>query len=330
MTDTPDRPDREPEQPPRQDVAGQPDLGPPGYGQPGYGQSGYVAPAGYGQPPVYGPDMPMPGAVPLRPVGAGAILGGALGYIRANPGLVFGVTAVGAAISLVAQVVMQLAIDSFDLYFTRTVAVAVVFVVWAVPYGLLFVALGRAVLGRRIGFGDAWRTVAPRLPGLIGLSLLIGLIIAALTMVAAFALFVALWASAVGPASVLGVGLVVTLVAVLIATWLAVLWSLAAPAYVLEDIGVIAALSRSRHLVRGAWWRIFGIMLLAGLSSAVVFLVFWGVFGVLSDGELTAIGSIIASTLTVPFVAGVMGLLYVDQRVRRERYGVELAGVAAA
>lgn len=66
--------------------------------------------------------------------------------------------------------------------------------------------------------------------------------------------------------------------------YLFVRWSLALPAIVCEDAGVLKALSRSWKLVGGSWWRVFGIMLLMGLltgfavtiiSAPVTFVVFW-------------------------------------------------------
>ncbi|WP_051951045.1 hypothetical protein [Actinacidiphila yeochonensis] len=45
--------------------------------------------------------------------------------------------------------------------------------------------------------------------------------------------------------------------------WLWVLLSLAPPALVLERQKVFAALKRSAKLVRGAWWRVLGIQILA-------------------------------------------------------------------
>jgi hypothetical protein len=49
------------------------------------------------------------------------------------------------------------------------------------------------------------------------------------------------------------VGVVIGLAVLVLLIYLSVLLSLAAPAYVMEGIGVFAALSCSRNLVRGAW-----------------------------------------------------------------------------
>jgi hypothetical protein len=92
---------------------------------------------------------------------------------------------------------------------------------------------------------------------------------------------------------------------------------------------------------------VFGIQLLGGIIAAVIAAVialpfqFIGTaLGVATaNGDpaaitslpvllISAIGAIIATTLTTPFQAGVSGLLYVDQRMRREGFDIELQRAA--
>jgi hypothetical protein len=51
---------------------------------------------------------------------------------------------------------------------------------------------------------------------------------------------------------------------------LLVIWSVVAPVTVLERPGVFAAFGRSRELVRGNGWSVFGVILLVGLAVIVV------------------------------------------------------------
>src|SRR5206468_3844624 len=51
-------------------------------------------------------------------------------------------------------------------------------------------------------------------------------------------------------------------------------WAVAAPALLLENLGVIAAVRRSFQLVRGGFWRVLGIGLLTAVVTAVVRQVF--------------------------------------------------------
>ena len=86
---------------------GQPRYGQPRYGQPPYGQPRYGQPA-YGQPP-YGwrPDV-KPGVVPLRPLGLGELLDGAVGVLRRYPRPALGLAALIAVITTLLDAVLLL------------------------------------------------------------------------------------------------------------------------------------------------------------------------------------------------------------------------------
>ena len=132
-----------------------------------------------------------------------------------------------------------------------------------------------------------------------------------------------------------------------VALYFGVYWSLAAPTYVLERIPVTAALRRSFQLVRTQWWRVFAILLLGGLIAVIISSILSVPFtlgatfldtsadptdpfaGTSTLGlVLTSVGTILASTVTAPFSAGISGLLYFDQRIRREALDIELARAA--
>jgi putative effector of murein hydrolase len=103
---------------------------------------------------------------------------------------------------------------------------------------------------------------------------------------------------------------------------------------------VTGALDRSSRLVRGQWWRIFGILLLGSIIAVVLQVILSVPFefvsalvgGADSFGfpalAISAIGTILAMTVTAPFTAGITGLLYFDQRMRREGLDMELAQTA--
>jgi hypothetical protein len=292
---------------------------------------------------VPGGEAPRPGIVPLRPLGVGDMLAGAVGYVRANPLVTLGVTAAVIVVAQALQLVVDLALPRIDpaaLARGRisglvgsvlgTFGSALVSIVLsAVLAGLLLVVLSQALLGRRIELRQAWQVLAPRVPGLIGLSLLIGLVVAAVVLVPAL---LALVAAATGSGSAIALGVLLVLVAVAAAFYLSVLWVLAPAAYVLEPIGVTAALRRSGRLLHGSWWRTFGILLLSGLLIGIPAIVVMGLFGVLTTEPLdaatmvrAAIASVVIGTFAAPFGVGVTGLLYVDQRIRKERLDLELA-----
>ncbi|HEY6672252.1 MAG TPA: YciC family protein [Solirubrobacterales bacterium] len=89
------------------------------------------------------------------------------------------------------------------------------------------------------------------------------------------------------------------------------IWAVVAPCIVVEDKGVFEAFGRSRELVRGNGWRVFGTIVLAFLIVVVVA----GVFGVtgasIGDAGRVILGTI-GNVLVVPVEALVAGILFFD------------------
>jgi hypothetical protein len=121
----------------------------------------------------------------------------------------------------------------------------------------------------------------------------------------------------------------------LFALYVAISLSLTTPALMLEKQGIIPSLTRSRNLVRGSWWRVFGISLLAGIIASVIsgiisapfalagpgLAIFSGSVGSAFDFTsllVSGIGGLIGSTLVGPFSSGVVALIYLDRRMRAE------------
>ncbi|GGP77597.1 glycerophosphoryl diester phosphodiesterase membrane domain-containing protein [Streptomyces abikoensis] len=244
------------------------------------------------------PSAPQPGVVPLRPLGVGEILDGAVSTTRLYWRTVLGVSAAVALGTQVAGTTVtglwfrdvaglnKLADPSTaDLHEvldavgkslgSLTVASLVGLVGTIIASAMLTVVVSRAVLGRPASVGDAWRDARPRLLALTGLFLLVPLLMAAAFAVGlAPGLVVAAGSDAGlsgdpsgGGAGLLGLGGLAGMAA---AAWLWVRYSLAAPALMLEKQGVISAMRRSAKLVRGASWRIFGIQVLAAF---IVFMI---------------------------------------------------------
>ncbi|MEV6807882.1 glycerophosphoryl diester phosphodiesterase membrane domain-containing protein [Streptomyces sp. NPDC051132] len=358
----------------------------PGWGGPhpgahhpgGPGPGGYAGPtAGYGAPPAWGggwggpPPAAKPGVIPLRPLGVGEILDGAVSTMRTYWRSVLGISLAVALLTETSLVVLQglvlndalagPALDSrtatpgevFRSLRDTMIGTGLVTVVSAaamiIATALLTTITSRAVLGRPVSTGEAWREARPQLPRLCGLLILLGLIIAGVIAVGALPgiLVLAGGGSDAGGSALLVLGI---LAAVLVAVWLGVRYYLAAPALMLERQGIRTSMGRSAKLVRGSWWRIFGIQLLAGLIanivSAIVTIPF-AVIGAAASGDgmadvlntdgghvgwvfliIRGVGSLIGTTLTLPISAGVTVLLYIDQRIRREALDLELARAA--
>jgi hypothetical protein len=92
----------------------------------------------------------------------------------------------------------------------------------------------------------------------------------------------------------------------------------AIPALVIEDRRGRDALRRSWDLVRGFGWRVFGTIIVAGLLTGLVNGILTAPFG--DQWAARSLAASIASVLTMPYTALVGILIYLDLRVRKERY----------
>ena len=335
--------------------------------------AGWQAPAGWGGPQAnqyggWGPRPPevRPGVVPLRPLGLGELLDGAVSVIRRYPRPCLGLSAAIAVLSTLVNVAIALTalqplldFDSDALARGDTEQLegalggaalggfggaAVSALATLLLTGVLTVIAGRAVLGQPMTLGEAWAQVRPALWRLLGITLLTALIVYG-TFAASIGIGVALVAA--GGASAALIAVPIGLAGTALAVYLYVRLALAPAVTVLERVGVRRSLSRSGLLVRRSWWRICGILLLTvligGFVSNVVqlpFVLFGGGGGGLSgltdpSGTtttgliLTYVGAGIAQTVVAPFTAGVRALLYIDRRMRAEGLDVALTAAVA-
>jgi hypothetical protein len=303
-------------QPPTPEWAAPGQSAPPPESAPPPSQSGSQpggtasAPSGWGQPAQPGwssgtgwgwqqPAAVKPGVIPLRPLGVGEILDGAVTTIRRNPGPMLGLSAIVAVVTqLLGLGIGWWLFDQTDeVAFSSTAdpdevldalagffgaAAVVVIVTWIATVlltGILTVVVSRAVLGEHLNVGEAWRAARPRLLKLLLLTLLYSL-----TWIGPFLVAVGL-ALAIGAASGDsevggGFAVILTLAAIPIAIWLYIRYALAGPSLMLESrsvrgrsprpVGVIGALRRSAELVRRSWWRVFWILLLVLLIAVLI------------------------------------------------------------
>jgi hypothetical protein len=115
------------------------------------------------------------------------------------------------------------------------------------------------------------------------------------------------------------------------------LWAaffVAVPALLVEGVGPMRALRRSRELVRGRWWGTFGVALIGGALVAVVGAALAGVLlGVAFASPrqntvvgfiLTVLATTVSAMLTTPAAAAFATVLYIDLRVRKEGFDLLL------
>ena len=337
---------------------GQPPYGQPQYGQPPYGQQPYGQQP-YGQPPYgqqpYGQQpygqpypgpfdyAPKPGCIPLRPLAVGEIVSGAFSALFRNVRVVLALSAAVAVLQAVISVTLQLSANSAGGLVNNSDPAHPVFhwgriaaassggilggLFAAVLTGMLVTVVTEDVVGRRASYQLLRDKIRSRLGRLVGLAVVV--------VVLEY------------------VGLVLCLAP---GIWLWGIWALAVPVLMVENRGIGSSLSRSKSLVDGMFWRVWGIRALGYLIGEVIAVGVGLVFGLLglvvSGGHLVGtsvssgyfgtggglptgtvillgIGSAVAVMLTIPIRAAFDSLLYVDQRMRKENLAADLQAAAA-
>ncbi|MFJ6481094.1 MULTISPECIES: oxidoreductase [unclassified Streptomyces] len=220
--------------------------------------------------------------------------------------------------------------------------------------------LREAVRGRPTTFRAMWDTALRRTPAVLGALALTGLIAGAPVLAALAVWIPVMIASTSGGDPSPGAMLllpVLMLLALPVAVWLGTRLSLAPAAAVMEEAGPVIALRRSAALVKGQWWRIFGISLVGSMiGMSVAYLIqmpfqLIGMFGMLplmvegGEGATPSAGTIVGLVfcfacllvgggVSQMFQTGytqlVNDLLYVDQRIRREDLASAILAEAAA
>jgi hypothetical protein len=130
-----------------------------------------------------------------------------------------------------------------------------------------------------------------------------------------------------------GLGVAVASIFLLIpGIYLFVAWAVAIPVLLGENLRGRRALARSRSLVRGRFWPCLGVLVLSFLLEGIVtFSILLVVAKIVdSTGNDTvlffeqSISTLIANTLVLPFGVAVTTVLYIDLRVRKEGFDVQL------
>jgi hypothetical protein len=332
---------------------------PPPYSQqPQYGQPPEYGPQPpYGQQPQYGPPppwlanpyfpppaAPKPGCVPLRPLGVGEILDGSFQVIRRNPRATLGLSVIIAVIQAsitgvfqyvlyreVGQARLASSSDSTDpsatvgpLLGELTTAFTILVIgalLGAILTGMLTAVITQDVLGVKLSMGQAWARARSRIWALFGLALVT-------TVLPVLGLI---------PCLVIGV-------------WLWGIWAVAVPAMMVEGATIRGSLRRSKQLVDGSFWRVWGIRalgtLMVSVVSSIIVLPFEAIGLIVSGGGVDSLfgqtgglpvvfvvfmslGSVLSLTITAPVTAAISALLYVDLRMRREGLDLVLQQQAA-
>ncbi len=137
--------------------------------------------------------------------------------------------------------------------------------------------------GRRdSSVGELFRSVGPVLGALIGASLLYGIAV--------------------------GIGFFLLIVPGCI---LLTIWAVIAPAIVIEKQPAMASFGRSRELVRGFGWPVFGSVIVATLITAIASIILLGIADAIAGGPiLRIVFGALATTLTAPVGGLLAAVIY--------------------
>jgi hypothetical protein len=170
---------------------------------------------------------------------------------------------------------------------TNALALLIFFIVTfaaAILYQGMVVSLVRDVQdGRRdSSVGELFSSVSPVLGALVGASILYGLAV--------------------------GIGFFLLIVPGCI---LLTIWAVIAPVIVIEKKGALDSFGRSRELVRGNGWPVFGTVIVAALITVVVGAILGAIAEGIAGGPiLRIVFGALASTLTAPIGGLVAAVLY--------------------
>jgi hypothetical protein len=130
-------------------------------------------------------------------------------------------------------------------------------------------------------------------------------------------------ASVAGASILAGIAIVIGLLLLIVPglvliTW----WAVIIPVIVLEHVGTFDSFSRSRELVRGFDWQVFGVIVIQFL----IFIAFSIVLGILliavPEEVRSFVSNVVSGAFTGPFAALVTTLLYFRLKAAKEGPGV--------
>ncbi len=225
-------------------------------------------------------------------------------------------------------------------------AIGVVYLLLFLFFGAATAAITRAVawvhLGEPASIQRAYTTTLPRLGRYIWLKIIVFVMVALVWLGGLLAGFILVTIPiiALKARAPSGSGAIFALIIILLyipsgflAVWMALRYSLAIPASVVENIKARKAIRRSVQLSKESRGRIFVLWLMVGIVWFALFAVTQGFFVFYSAAHqnnlpiglsiLQQILNFFVNTLVGPLLAIGSTLFYYDQRVRKEGYDIE-------
>lgn len=300
-----------------------------------------------------------PGIIPLRPLSFGDFLSVPFKAMRYNRAVILGAPLLFTVASTVLVLVTlwvvftdpQLGLmnpnpplSGISGMSITLIAVSIAGALLADVFSSSIIAPGvaRAVLGERIGIGTAWKQVRRRLGSLLLLYLVTTTIFVVIVGIAVTLLVV----TDASPSAIVGAVLLM-LALIPIGIVVGVFQGVARAMIVLEGIPMVAALRRLMRLITGRfWWSLLIVFVAAVLINvAASILQYVGQFAALAvtlfapENLLVfaialfvvyGVAYVISLVMVYAYLGSTFALIYIDLRMRREGFDLELARAAEA
>ncbi|HUG16982.1 MAG TPA: glycerophosphoryl diester phosphodiesterase membrane domain-containing protein [Thermomicrobiales bacterium] len=247
----------------------------------------------------------------LRPMTAGDIIDEAINLYRRHFRMFIVIGAFAIVPLSVVQIVLSLAGDQSDLVFVG-VSSLITTGLSVLVYVALWTAMARASASVFLNEPMDERRAYSDVVGRFGTALLLAIVYAIVVMALSFVFF--------------------------IGVYFAIAWIFALHVLIIERRGIGDALSRSRALVSGHWWRVLGVGLVAVIIQFVIVIAFSipamaaGGSTMLSDpfAEMSPVATLLATIgnaagtiIAGPILYCTVTLLYFDLRMRKEGFDLE-------
>jgi hypothetical protein len=129
-----------------------------------------------------------------------------------------------------------------------------------------------------------------------------------------------------------GIGIAIGLILLIVpGLFLLTIWAVIVPAIVIDRTGVLGSFGRSRELVKGNGWRVFGVIVVLFLLQVIV----GGILSAIADSATDsfvgyAIADLILSVLILPLSAIAATVIYVElRRIKGEALAEDTTGEPA-
>ncbi len=289
--------------------------------------------------------------IPMRPLGFGEIVDGALQLYRRDFGLYYLIALVAAFPGYVLLLVSGVDITSaaagsgadpmeglaaiLPAFGVTLVGVAIA---WVGSIALA-VAMAERIADRPARLGHAYRGALRHLPSAAGATIvsLLGLAVLAFVVATVGGTLMAVFGLGGSvPGAIASVSVTLVGGGVVVALWLGATFGIL-PAVIIERRGAMSALGRSLSLCRRGWLRVVGIMVVAMIINLAPSIGITALFGMgdlfVSPDALGEVSStqqwllntvdLLVGPLTAPFMVGSIMVLFHDRRVRSEAFDLE-------